>query len=176
MPTENEGTVQDLGAAGKSLIDQWTASMAGFAQRIDNGTLTVDDVVKTWATSTKLGLQGWRLAYSALGEPTTKSAPGSGPGDGMAVSGFFQIPQSVAQSGARLLNVAGPLVSDVGDHEIPVSEIQLKPPSLGPTEQSFRLQFPKGTHPKLIYRGKVELRAAASQPAVATINVTVEVS
>ncbi len=175
MPTENEGTVQDLGAAGKSLIDQWTASMAGFAQRIDNGTLTVDDVVKTWATSTKLGLQGWRLAYSALGEPTTKSAPGPDQGADMAVSGFFQIPQSLAPGGKRLLNVVGPLVSDVGGHQIPVSEITLKPPELGPTEQSFRLQFPKGTHPKLIYRGKVELHAAASQPALATIDVTVEV-
>jgi hypothetical protein len=57
-----------------------------------------------------------------------------------------------------------------------VSEISFKPPELGAGERSFRVQFPKGTHPKLIYRGKVEVRKAAGQPVLTTIDVSVEVS
>jgi hypothetical protein len=175
VPTENERRVEDLATGGKAILDEWSADMAGLAQRIDNDTLTVDDVVKYWAAGTKLALKGWNLAYSMVGDPVAKAAPAPEQAGAMAVSDFFQVQVNQVVATTLVLKVLGPLQADVGGHQVPVSELQLKPPELGASERRFRIQFPKGTHPKLIYRGKVEVRQVATGPVLTTIDVSVEV-
>ena len=175
MTTENERRVTEFAAGGKGLIDEWTATMAGFAQRLDNDSLTVDDIVKYWSASTKLAFKGWGLAFSMLGDPVAKSAPAPDQAGDKAASGFFPVQLNPAVAGTLLLEPAGPLRSDVGGHQVPTNAIELKPKELGANERQLRVQFTKGTLPKLIYRGKVDVRAAAGGPILKTIDVSVEV-
>lgn len=139
------------------LVGQWQQVATDLADQIESRTIDPNAMMKTAKDWMVTGVQSVALVVN---EAFDAGAGMSGAQDKphVVVSQPFDANAAgTAAHGVRTLELAGPLVADLGHDSIPVSAITLRPDTLQPQQTTFELVVNGTGHAALGYSGRVSV-------------------
>ena len=166
QPGSARQTVDDLAALSRTLLDDWRLRASTMAGHLDSGDLTADQATQDLADCTVFALRCGAAAFSQWLDIATKCAGTHVPPSRSESPPF----STTTLDGTRTLNLAGPMVADVGSGQIGVSQVTIEPSELKPGQGQFKLVADTAGHDAVGYSGTVEVSDAIGA-VVESINV-----
>jgi hypothetical protein len=139
------------------LVGQWQQLATDLAEQVQSRTIDPNAMMKTAKNWMATGAQSVALVVN---EAFDAGAAMSGAADKPHVvvsTPFDTNGAGTAAHGARTLELAGPLVADLGHDSIPASAVTLRPDTLQPQQTSFELVVNGTGHAALGYSGRVNV-------------------
>ncbi len=145
------------------LVEQWRDRAGDLAAQIESRNLNPDAMMKTAQDWMTMAFQSVALVVNEAFD-AGEAMRGSEDHRHVVVSPPFATNSGgTAAHGVRTLELAGPLIADLGHDAIPVSAVTLRPDSLPPQQTTFELVVDGTGHPALGYSGHVSVLDAKGE-------------
>ena len=155
---------------GEFLLNAWGDLASTIATQLDSGTVTADEVASNLSTGAILAAQSMVLIVN---EAFDAAAVMSGRQDQAMIvesQSFTTAAATGAVAGTLTLELAGPLVADLGNDSLPESVVAILPGILQPGDTTFHLEANATGHHAGGYSGNVEVLDGARN-TVDTVSV-----